>query len=59
MQIPNRYRGLMLEALEDLMYKISLDLDKMKGQPMTRERRLLTRQQQDVEELQHLITIAS
>ena len=36
MEIPDKYRKIVVEALGDLMYRISLDLSKLKGQPMTR-----------------------
>jgi len=48
----------MLEALEELMYKLSLQLDSLKGEPMTKERKELTRKQTQIEELQHLISLA-
>ena len=46
----------MLEALEDLMYKLSLQLEDLKGGPLTKERKDLTDKQATVEELQHLIS---
>ncbi|NND32495.1 MAG: hypothetical protein HKN76_07885 [Saprospiraceae bacterium] len=55
MELPDKYQSLLLEALEDLMYKVSLDLAKMKGQPMTKERRNLTSKQKELERLQHLV----
>ena len=58
MQIPDKYQALLLSALEDQMYKLSLELAKMKGQPLTPERKKLTKQQQDIEDLQHLISVA-
>ncbi len=44
---------LILEALEELMYKVSLQLEDLKGGPMTRERRDLTAKQRELETLQH------
>ena len=56
MEIDNKYQPVLLEAMEDLMYKISLELERMKGQPLTTQRKQLTKKQKDVEELQHLIS---
>lgn len=58
-EIPDKYRQVMLEALHDLLYKVSLDLSAMKGQPLTKERKQLTRKQSNIEELRHLILIQS
>ena len=49
----------MLESLEELMYKLSLQLEELKGQPMTRERRKLTEKQTLIEDLQHQISMGS
>ena len=56
MLIDSKYKPLMLEALEDLMYKLSLQLEDLKGGPLTKERKDLTDKQATVEELQHLIS---
>ena len=56
MEIDNKYQALLLEAMEDLMYKISLELERMKGQPLTSKRKQLTNKQKEIEELQHLIS---
>jgi len=37
------------------MYKISLELNSMKGGPLTAERKKLTSKQKALEEVQHLI----
>ena len=55
--MPDKYQPVILEALEDLLYKVSLDLAKMKGQPLTSERKKLTKKQAAIEELQHLISM--
>lgn len=57
MEIDPRYKPILLEALEDMMYKLSLQLQNHKGGPMTSERKELTEKQQQVEELQHLISL--
>ncbi len=59
MDIPAKYKPILLEALEDLMYRVSPDLDKMKGQPLSEERRYLTQRQRDIEDLQHLISMTN
>jgi hypothetical protein len=39
------------------MYKLSIQLDNLKGGPLTKERKTLTAKQVMLEELQHLISI--
>jgi len=56
MVIDSKYKPLVLEALEDMMYKLSLQLEALKGGPLTKERKDLTDKQMMVEELQHLIS---
>jgi hypothetical protein len=56
MIIDNKFRPLLLEALEDLMYKLSLQLEELKGGPLTEERKELTDKQVKLEELQHIIS---
>jgi len=55
MKLPDKYQPVILEALQDLLYKVSLELAKMKGQPLTKERKKLTKKQKAIEEIQHLI----
>ena len=59
MEIDIKYKTLLLEAIEDLMYKTALDLAKLKGQALTKQRKELTEKQQQIEQLQHLISVAS
>lgn len=54
--IDPKYKPILLEALEEMMYKLSLQLDALKGGPLTKERKALTEKQNMVEELQHLIS---
>jgi hypothetical protein len=54
---PN-YKEVLLESLEDMMYKLSLQLEDLKGGPLDSERVELTRKQTSVEELQHIISAA-
>ena len=58
MHIPNKYRETLLVALEEYMYKLSLELNKYKGQPMTQTRRDLTNKQRALEDLQHIVSSA-
>ncbi|QSE96498.1 hypothetical protein [Fulvivirga lutea] len=58
LQIDSSYKPLMLEALEEMMYKLSLELNKLKGGPMDKQRKLLTDKQAKIEKLQHIISIS-
>ena len=49
-------RPILLEALEDLMYKVSMELEPLKGGPMTPARKELTEKQSHIEALQHLVS---
>lgn len=49
--IDEKYKLIMREALSDYHYKISLELNGMKGQAMTKIRKELTQKQKWVEEL--------
>ncbi|MEQ6166021.1 MULTISPECIES: hypothetical protein [unclassified Ekhidna] len=55
-EIDDKYQSVLLEALEELMYKLSLQLDEFKGEPLGDERKRLTKKQYEVEKLQHLIS---
>ncbi|MEQ8924650.1 MAG: hypothetical protein RLO81_02490 [Fulvivirga sp.] len=57
-QIESSYKPLLLEALEEMMYKLSLELSNLKGGPMDKQRKLLTDKQAKIEKLQHIISIA-
>lgn len=57
MNIDPKYKPLLLEALEELMYKLSMQLEGLKGGPLTTERKELTGKQAMVEELQHQISL--
>ena len=59
MELPDKYQPVLQEALQDLLYKVSLDLAKLKGQPLTKERKQLTKKQTHIEELQHLLWVHS
>lgn len=58
MDIEPKYKPILLEALEDMMYKVSLQLDNLKGKPLTSERKGLTEKQNLIESLQHLISVS-
>jgi hypothetical protein len=57
LQLDPKYKPLLLEALEDLMYKISMEQEKLKGKPMNKQRKELNKKQEYVEELQHLVSV--
>ena len=50
-KLDGKYRTILREALSDYQYKISLELNKMKGQALTSHRKELTKKQRLVEEL--------
>jgi len=52
-----KHKLILLEALEDMLYKLSMQLEDLKGKPLTGERKVLTKKQEVVEELQHLISM--
>lgn len=58
MTIDPKYKPILLEALEDMMYKLSLQLEPHKGKPLTGERKKLTSKQNAVEGLQHIVSAA-
>ncbi|WP_425390747.1 hypothetical protein [Ekhidna sp.] len=58
MKITPENKAILLEALEDMMYKLSLQLDELKGGPLDKQRKELTKKQAHVEKLQHQISIA-
>ena len=51
--IDPKYTSLVLEAIEELLYRIALRLEELKGGPMNAERKELTKKQRDLETLQH------
>ena len=55
-ELENANKAILLEALEDLMYKLSLQLEDLKGGPLDKSRKELTEKQKKVEHLQHLIS---
>jgi hypothetical protein len=59
MEIDPKYKHILLEALQEMMYKLSLQLTQLKGGPLTKERKELSAKQSQVEELQHLISLWS
>lgn len=50
------YRPILLEALEDMMYKLSLQLEELKGGPMNETRKKLSEKQRLIELIQHIIS---
>ena len=57
-ELDTKYKPVLLEALEDYLYKLSLELEDFKGSPLGTERKALTKKQTEAHELQHLISIA-
>ena len=55
LEINDTNKALLLEALEELMYKVALELQSMKGGPLTVQRKELTKKQKQIESLQHQI----
>ena len=54
-----KYRPILLKTLKSMNYKLSLQQDKLKGKPLTAERKEITNKQTLVEELQHQISKAT
>lgn len=59
MQLSKKQKQLILEALEDLMYKIAIQLDNYKGGPMDPARTELDKKQKALEKLVHHIEKSS
>jgi len=53
LSIDSKHAPLLLEAIEELLYKVALRLEALKGGPMTGERKALTAKQRQLERLQH------
>lgn len=58
-ELDAKHKPILLEALEDMMYKLSIQLEDHKGGPLDKERKELTQKQSIVEQIQHTISIAS
>ena len=57
-QLDPKYKIVLLEAIEEQMYKTSLRLESYKGQPLTKARKELIEKQSYLEEIQHAIHTA-
>ena len=55
MIIEAKYKDVISEALSDMMYKLSIEQESFRGKPNTKQRKLLTKKQELVETLQHII----
>ncbi len=55
-RIDSKHVPVLLEGLEELLYKLALQMEELKGGPMTPERKRLDHKQKLVEELQHDIS---
>lgn len=49
--IDEKYRPVLIEVLNDYLYKVSLELNELKGQPLTKKRKELSKKQRLIEEL--------
>ncbi|GAB4231309.1 MAG: hypothetical protein Tsb0034_03590 [Ekhidna sp.] len=58
-ELDPKYKPILLEALEDKMYQLSLHLEQYKGEPLSAERKSLTKKQAEIEKLQHIISSSS
>ena len=58
-KIDSKYVPILLEGLEELLYKLALQMEDLKGGPMTPERKRLDKKQKMVEDLQHKISLQS
>ncbi|MEQ8519626.1 MAG: hypothetical protein RLN79_01090 [Cytophagales bacterium] len=58
-QIPEKYKDLILETIEEALYKIALNMEDLKGGPMTPQRKKLDKKQKELEALQHKISVQS
>ena len=56
LKIQSKYKGVLLEAVQNMRYSISLELERMKGQPLTKARKTLTSKQKKLEELQRYLS---
>lgn len=58
-EIDDKNRMLLLEAIEELMYKVSLQLESFRGKPLSKERKALTIKQNNLEKIQHEIHLSA
>lgn len=56
-KVSEKYKDLMLEAIEESLYRIALNMEELKGGPMTAARKKLVKKQKSLESLQHEISI--
>jgi hypothetical protein len=56
MTVDPKYKAVLLEALADMMYKLSMQLDQLKGGPLSKERKEMSAKQTLVEELQRQVS---
>lgn len=52
-----KYKDLLLEAIEELLYKVAIDMENYKGGPMGKARKQLDKKQKMLEKLQHEIYV--
>jgi hypothetical protein len=54
-KIEAKYQDLLLEAVEELMYRVALQLSELKGGALTSQRKELSLKQKQLEDLQSVI----
>ncbi len=57
-QIDDKFKDVLVEVLDDYLYRVSLELNALKGQPMTSNRKDLTKNQRKMEELRNLLLVS-
>ena len=50
-KVDAKYRSVILEALDDYLYKVSMELNELKGHAMNNRRKELTKKQRLIEDL--------
>ena len=50
-KVDSKYKSVVLEALDDYLYKVSIQLNELKGHAMNNRRKELTKKQRLIEEL--------
>ena len=53
LKVDSKYYTVLREALDDYLYKVSLELNDLKGHTMNNRRKELTRKQRLIEELRN------
>jgi hypothetical protein len=54
--IDDKYRPILIDVLNDYLYKVSIELNELKGQPLTKKRKELSKKQRLIEELRNKLS---